>query len=97
VICEPHSKATIEATQFVRDQGQDGEAISRCGHGLTAVGGGVTPVGSPISLNVQASGPLTDNFVEDNQNGAKPRQWYGSAENFAGGAGRIFKVIAICE
>ena len=98
VVCLPNSKAKIQTTQFQADQGEDGEARVDCGRRRTALGGGVLAVGDPRTANLEASGPLTASpFVEDVQDGSKPKAWYGAAENFAGDDGRIFKVIAVCE
>ena len=98
VVCLPSSKARIKTAQFALDEGESSEAFVRCPKGRAAIGGGVMPVGQTRTMNVRASGPVSgDGTIEGTVDGTKAKQWYGAAQNFAGGENRIFKVIAICE
>lgn len=92
------TRATIEATQFTVQSGQDGEAFAVCPGTKRAIGGGVVQSGpASLGLNVIASGPLDGTGVTLNTNdGDKAKQWYAAVGNLTA-TERIFKVFAICS
>src|SRR5262245_44684042 len=85
-ICVPHSKATIEATDFTVKEGETGEGRAKCGRGERALGGGVAPIGSQAGFYMPASGPVdASGSAANTKDGDAPKQWFAAMGNgFAG-------------